>query len=355
MKIKEYTPQEFNSLEKYWKALETGSEMTWFQTFEWYKVLNDHFMAEKKKAPFRFGTYILFLDDDDAPLFIAPIQIVKYGVFFKGIGIKKGFYFIGRQGYSDYLNFIYQKFDKKYIDSLFKYLNEKYKMNYFCFENVLSGTEVYEYLDSFENKNRIDSLCMKLDLMDDFEEYRATLAKSVKRNLTTAFNRAKKNDLEFTYEVATTLDDATIEELKNIYLPRYNKKNNRTYDDMSMQAKLYTKARDAIVRYSNIPVDVLTEIKDCWCLIIRCNGKIAAFFYDVYFPTNKTVYQLIAGISEEYQWYGPGKTQLYSFIKDEIERGKPTVKTIDFTRGNESYKYDFASKEVTTSQFSISL
>lgn len=355
MKIKEFAPNEFEELEKPWKALETGSEMTWFQTYEWYKILNKHFIDEKRKSPFRFGTYILILDDNDNPIFIAPIQVVKYGIFFKGIGIKKGFYFIGRQGYSDYLNFVYQDFNKDCIDLLFKYLKDKYKMNYFCFENVLSGTEIYNYLDTFENKNRIDSLCMRLELMDDFEAYRSTLAKSVKRNLTTAFNRAKKNDLEFSYEIVESLDDAMVEELRNIYLPRYNKKNNRTFSDMSIQARVYTKCRDAIVNYANVPIDVLTEIPKCWCLLIRCNGEIAAFFYDVYFPSNKTVYQLIAGIKEEYQWYGPGKTQLYSFIKDEIESGKQNVEVIDFTRGNESYKYDFASKETVTSQFSISL
>lgn len=355
MIITEYTPQDFGKLEEQWKILEKGVEMTWFQTYEWYKIVNSHFIAEKKKAPFRFGTYVLLSDDNGSPLMIAPIQVNKYGVFFKGIGIRKGFYFIGRQGYSDYLNFIYDEFKTEYVDEILEYLKQKYGSNPFCFENVSSKNSVYPYLASKSGVEQVDSLCMRIVFPDDFEEYRMSLAKSVRRNMTTAFNRAAKNNLEFTYEIVRSLDEKTIEELREVYMPRYSKKNDRTFEGMSTQAKLYMKAREAIVNYSCVPVDVLTEIKDCWCLIIRCNGEIASFFYDVYRPENKTVYQLIAGVNEKYQWYGPGKTQLYNFIKDEIDGGKQQVEIIDLTRGNEAYKYDFAAEEVTTSQFVFSL
>ena len=351
MKITEFSPQDFEKLEKQWKVLEKGAEMTWFQTYDWYKIVNRHFIAEKKKDAFRLGTYVLLSDDKDAPLMIAPIQFNKVGLYVKGIGLKKGFYFIGRQGYSDYLNFIYADFKSEYVEEIFKYLKEKYHSNTFCFENVSSKNSMYEYLDTVNGNARTDSLCMRIVFPEDFEEYRASLAKSVRRNMTTAFNRAAKNDLQFTYEIATSLDKKTIEELREVYMPRYSKKNDRTVSEMSLQAKLYTKGRDLLVNSTCVPVDVLEEIENCWCLIVRCNGEVAAFFYDVYRPENKTVYQLIAGVNEKYQWYGPGKTQLYSFIKDEIESGRQNVEIIDLTRGNEAYKYDFAAEEVTTSQF----
>ncbi len=355
MKIKEFSPSDFNDLEMVWKELEKGPEMTWFQTFDWYKTINEHFMAEKKKAPFRKGTYILLSDDNGVPLMIAPIQIIKTSFYFKGLGLKKGFYFIGRQGYSDYLNFIYNDFKNEYLEEILKYLKNTYSMTYCYFENISSETAAYKYINSIPDCSRTDSICMRIKLDDDFEKYRSSLAKSVRRNMTTAFNRAEKNGLKFTYEIAKTLDKKTISELSEIYLPRYNKKNQQTISDMSKKAQLYMKVRNAIVDFSGKPIDVLSEIENCWCLIARCGDEIAAFFHYVYRPENKTIYQLIAGVNEKYQWYGPGKTQLYSFIKDEIEKGKPDVEVIDLTRGNEGYKYDFNSEELTTSQFAFNI
>ena len=355
MKIKEYSPIEFDRLKSAWKNLEKGVEMTWFQTYDWYKIVNKHFMEEKKKAPFRSGTYVLLTDDDGKPLMIAPIQIVKVGFYFKRVGIRKGFYFLGRQGYSDYLNFIYKDFQDEYAKTILEYIKNKYKLNTFYFENVSSETGIYQYFLNIPGVERTNSVCMRIVLPDNFEDYRMSLAKSVRRNMTTAFNRAKKNDLEFTYEIARNLDQKTIDELREVYSPRYEKKQVRTFKDLSKQAQIYNACREFIVDHTSIPVDVLTEIKDCWCLIARCNNEIAAFFFSVYRPENKTTYQLIAGVNEKYQWYGPGKTQLYNFIQDEINNGKPLVDVIDLTRGNEGYKYDFNGEELTTSQFLFSI
>lgn len=355
MKITEYLPEEFDKLESAWKKLEKGVEMTWFQTFDWYKIVNRHFMAEKKKAPFRSGTYILVSDDNGAPLMIAPIQIVKIGFYVKRVGVRKGFYFLGRQGFSDYLNFIYTDYSDEIVKEILKYLKNKYKINTFYFENVSSETGIYQTFQNIPNVERTDSVCMRIVLPDNFEDYRMSLAKSVRRNMTTAFNRAKKNDLEFTYEIARNLDQKTIDELQEVYSPRYEKKQTRTFKGLSKQAQMYNYCREKIIKYTEIPVDVLTEIKDCWCLIAKCNGEIAAFFFSVYRPENKTTYQLIAGVNEKYQWYGPGKTQLYNFIQDEINNGKPLVEVIDLTRGNEGYKYDFNGEELRTSQFLFSI
>lgn len=355
MIISEYSVDQFDELEKIWKELEQGSEMTCFQTFDWYKILNSHFISEKKKSAFRKGTYILLSDDSKKPLVIAPIEIIKTGFYFGGIGLKKGFYFIGRQGFSDYLNFIYKEISFDYLSEIFKYIKTKYNLNYFCFENVSERTGTYSILTELFSQNKIDSLCMTLPLADDFELYRKSLSKSTRQNIRTAFNRAEKDNIKLSYEIRKCIDYETADKLMAIRAQRLNKKITETNSNLSKKALLYNFARNTIVNISSNPVDVMKEVKNCWCLLAKCNGEIGAFFYSLYKPENKTVYLLLAGVDKKYEWYSPGVTQLYQFINDEISCGKKNVEYIDMTRGNEKYKYQLKSHELITSQFVFSL
>ena len=351
MKIKEYSPIEFDRLKSAWKNLEKGVEMTWFQTYDWYKIVNKHFMEEKRKAPFRSGTYVLLTDDDGKPLMIAPIQVVKKGFYVKGIGMMKGFYFIGRQGYSDYLNFIYNDFKDEYLRTILEYLSKTYGMNYCRFENISERVSSYKSLNENYGADRVDSLCLRLPLEDTFDDYKKLLSKSMRQNIRTANNRAERDGLSFTYKVLDHVDYKMANKLNEVRNQRLGKKQSETHDALSLQARVYTTCREALVNFTSSPIDVMHEIDKCWCLVAECNDEIAAFFYSVYKPENKTVYLLLAGVNKKYEWYSPGITQLVSFIENEIADGKPNVEVLDMTRGDEKYKYDLKSREVVTSQF----
>lgn len=355
MIISEFSVNEFEKIESAWKKLESGKDMTGFQTYDWYSILNKHFITEKKKAAFRKGSYILLSDDDNNPLVIAPVQIVKTGFYISGIGLRKGFYFIGRQGFSDYLNFIYKEIKQEYLSEIFEYLKSNYKLNYFCFENVSENTEAYKLLNDCFNCSRIDSLCMTLPLADDFETYRKSLSKSTRQNIRTAFNRSAKDNIELSYEIRNSIDEKTADTLMAIREQRLGKKVSETNANLSKKAKLYNSGRNFIVNFASKPVDVMKEVENCWCFIARCNGEIGAFFYSLYKPENKTVYLLLAGVEKKYEWYSPGVTQLYKYMEDEIASGKKNVEVIDMTRGNEKYKYQLKSKELVTSQFDFSI
>ncbi|MCQ2484938.1 MAG: GNAT family N-acetyltransferase [Clostridia bacterium] len=331
--------------------MEKGLEMTCFQTFDWYKIINRHFMAEKKKAPFRSGTYVLLTDDNDAPLMIAPIQIVKKGFYFKGIGMMKGFYFIGRQGFSDYLNFIYDDFKDEYLREILKFVSKKYGMTYCRFENVSEKTSSYKSLNNNYGADRIDSLCMTLDLLDSFDDYKKKWSKNMRGGMNQAKNRAVKDGLSFDYIILDKIDKAMAQKLERIRQQRLVKKQAEVNNSLSFQAKIYSKCREMLVNTTSVPINVMEEIKNCWCLISKCGDEIAAFFYCVYKPENKTIYFLLAGVDLKYERYKPGLTQLVHFFETEIGNGKPQVEFFDLTRGNERYKYDLKADEHITSQF----
>ncbi|MCQ2744733.1 MAG: GNAT family N-acetyltransferase [bacterium] len=355
MKISEFRPKDFDKIENAWKTLEKGVEMTWFQTYEWYKIVNKHFLMEKKKAPFRFGTYVLLSDDNDKPLMIAPIQVVHVGFYVKRVGLRKGFYFIGRQGFSDYLDFIYDDFKDEYLNEILTFLKDKYKMNSFFFENISSKVSSYKYLKTLKNVEQIDSLCMSIDLPDDYDTYHAKWTQNMRHGINQAYHRMEKDNIEISYEVVHHLDAKLADELNYIRLQRLKKKQEEAFAALPKTGKIYMTLYNFLIKSISKPVDILNEIEDCWCLITRCNGELGAFYCFEYKPENKTLYSLWVGTNQKYNRYKPGLTQLVQFMKDEIERGKPSFETVDLTRGNERYKYDLKADELVTSQFNFSL
>lgn len=356
MKIQEYSPDMFEKLEPQWKELQKGYDMTWFQTYDWYKIVNRHFIAEKKKALFRKGTYILLTDDNDTPLMIAPIQIIKAGAYYKGLGIRKGFYFIGRQGFADYLNFIYNDFKAEYLTEIFNYLKKTYSLSFFCFENISSKCKSHAFLKDYNNAACIDSLCMSIELPDDYNDYYKKFTQNMRHGINQAHHRMERDGLSFSYEIVHHIDDDLAEKLDAIRLERLKKKQDEYYASLTGKAKIYTKLRDFIVNKTSSPIDILKETDECWCIISKCNDEdIAAFFYFMYKPENRTLYSVWLGTNERYNRYKPGMTQLIDFIENEINSGKPNVDFVDLTRGNERYKYDLKADELVTSQFEFYL
>ena len=104
-KTEYYNIENFSKLESVWKELEKGEDMTSFQSYHWYQMLNECYVP--KDTPNYLSIYAVVKRDNEIVL-IAPLWIVKKT--FKIVN-KKGIYFLGREGWSDYLNFIYKDFD----------------------------------------------------------------------------------------------------------------------------------------------------------------------------------------------------------------------------------------------------
>lgn len=95
-----------------WEQLETGHDMTYFQTYSWYEMLSGIYLTNK------FEQEILFclVYKKNGLKLIAPLIVYKKT---NRLINRKGFYFFGRRGWSDYLNLIYDTFDETCADFLF--------------------------------------------------------------------------------------------------------------------------------------------------------------------------------------------------------------------------------------------
>lgn len=343
MKIIEYTPKDFHNLEPSWRRLETGDDMTAFQSYDWYYYINKLYFKERIKRLFRKWRYLLVLEND-IPVLIAPICIISTGLFFKRgekrYGLQRGCYFIGRCGYSDYLNFIYDEFSAEALAFVLSYLENKYKHHVCCFEQMIAETAAYQYLDQHYLSSHLPLSCAWLPLPKTFDEYRLSLSKSTRQNIRTALNRAEKNQLILTHFLTFEADSKTNELLLAIRAKRLRKKVKNANQRLSIFGRIYNGLRALLIRCFSAKHNVLQESKNTWYFLVKDNDRIVSFFWGILNPHKNELYVILAGVDEEYAWYSPSISHLYLFLQEQYSSNSYGIKVFDFTRGGEKYKKD---------------
>ncbi|MBE7065538.1 MAG: GNAT family N-acetyltransferase [Ruminococcaceae bacterium] len=349
MKIKEFYPSNFSELEPYWKKIENGKDMTGFQLYDWYRNVNTLFFREKTKKLFRKWIYFLVTDDNDNPIMIAPIQIVKVGFHIGRHGIRRGAYFIGREGYSDYMNFIYNDFDTDAVEYVIQYLHSKYNCEYFRFEQVMESSELHKFMLSKYNARKIPLSCASLVLPDTFEEYHQSLSKSMRQNIRTAINRANKNNITLTHEIIFDLDDETRKELMLMREKRLGDKIKKSKKKASFLGRIYNDCGMIVKKLFNEKQDIMKEACNQWCFCVKDGERIIGYYWGIKNEYKKEYYVILAGVDRDYEWYSPCISHLYLFLKEYYEAGRNDIAAFDFTRGGEKYKHDIGCSDRLTS------
>lgn len=342
--LKLYSPNSFSELEHIWKRLEKGNDMTPFQSYDWYKGLNDLYKKERVKRIFRKWEYIVAFRFNE-PVLIAPIQIVNIGMQIKGIGLRRGFYLIGRSGYTDYANFIYKRFDKNAFEEVLEYLIQRYGCNYFCFEKIIANTELSMYINNHYEVSKKECYCADLLLPESFEDYNSLLSKSSRQNIRTAINRQKRNEINLTHQLVYSINDNLVEELMRIRAIRLRGKKKKSRLKASIFGKAYAICHEWLSSIFDAKHDVMRTCAASWAFLVKDGEKIASFFWGIYDKEKKFYYVSLAGMDPEYGWYSPGISHFYLLLKEQYEKGDMVFKMVDFTRGGEHYKAALGCKK----------
>jgi len=324
-------------LESAWKKLEQGQDMTAFQSYDWHQNLQAVHQAEHMKNMFRELRYIAVFNKT-GPILIAPLEIHKFGIGYKKYGAPRGVYFIGRLGYTDYLNFVYDTFDPNALNVLMEYVSKAYSQRRFHFDRMLESAASYQYLC---NKYTCDSMpeqCAALVLPATFEEYRSLLSKSTKQNIRTAINRAKKNGLALTHELIHDEDTATKEKIIALNAQRREKKNKASRAQMSFAGRIYCFFAEIYRKLFVVPLDVVRVSKNSFCLLVKNGEEIVSFFWGIRNDYLHEYYVILAGVDKEYEWYSPNISHLYLLIEEYYQNQDGCIRVFDFTRGGEGYK-----------------
>ena len=348
--IEEHKLSDISVLKESWSMNEKGADMSYFQTYEWYVMLKDFCPVD---CPYYISRLFAVVDENRITVLIAPLWIVLKSFGFVN---KKSVYFLGRQGWSDYLNFIYSKFDVKAWECLAQYIYEKYGVRKWSVENLKKNTEVYScFTKKYSLKSNRIGICVGLSLLNNTDEYYMSLSKSVRQNIRTAFNRQKKEDIQIFFD----FDDSFVDinrciELRDNrlkgksepfsfrgFLQRIGKDGREAirYYWSRLKSKIYNR-----YRYSFPSYNVLEQDKNAHFMTARIDGVIVAFFCYGISLSNNSIYVMSAGIDDKYKRYSPGMVLMYSFIKHLID-SKSNIMYVDFTRGTENYKYYLGGQE----------
>lgn len=302
------------------------------------------YFREHTKNIFRTWIYVL-AEDEEKPIMIAPIQVIRLGAEFMGIGLERAFYFIGRQGYSDYLNFIYKDFSEKAVLCIFSYLQKTYGISKCYFERLLEQTELYRYIEKTYKIQQTECYCASLVLPHTFEEYKGLLSKSTRQNIRTAINRQNRNNLELTHEMIYDVDDEMAKTLMTIREQRLGEKRAKASAKASWRGRLYHRFRSLLIMLFNAKHNVITECCNPWCFLVKDNDRIVSYFWGMKNYYKGEYYVILAGVDKEFAWYSPSLSHLYLFLEEQYEKEDETIKVIDFTRGGERYKEDMGASK----------
>lgn len=321
---------DFPSLKTAWECLEKGKDMTFYQSFEWFEMLY------KKNRKYFFYDKIFWgvvKDSLNNIVLIAPLFIKKS---FFPIVYKKGVYFYGMGGFSDYSNFIYDDVNDEVFRILFTSIIKNFGIIAFYFDYLKEDTKLYDYV----RKNTIVEHdycgnCVGLTIPNSINDYNELLSKNARQNIRTAFNRMEKDNINF----LVNFDDPRVnisefemyrnERVKKKRVVKFNLLSIKLaimafYDDLRIQTKKY-------YPYKDLKISKFLTVTD-----MKKNKMMSAVNYG-YCKYRKEIVAMSVSLNEEYKRYSPGIIGWYQFIISNM--GNDYLKFIDFTRGDENYKY----------------
>ncbi len=356
--IKFFYPNEFEKLKTFWVQLEKGKDMTAFQRYSWYYALNKQYL-DKCFGIFNKAVYIVAFINQE-PVMIAPIHIKKFGFEFKGYGAASGAYIIGAWGFTDYLNYIYFDFNPKAFEEINKAIKIKFKVKKLNLNSIVCGTEVEKYLNSkYASSFCHKTICIKTIPKDSFNDFYKSMSKNTRQNIRTALNHENKDNKNIYIKIFNTISLRDAEEFYSIYLGRSKRKNtiNIKHDGIKNSIfrklnQLYNNNLKKTLEQSNYLIYNMTHNPDSMLVGIYCDEKKIGFLYGL--KSSPTLWHdIIVCFDENFQFYSPCRTALYRLYKDFVYSDDKNKMTVDMTKGNEKYKYDFCGVEHFVSSFTL--
>ena len=342
--------EDFDKIRDKWIVSEKGNDMTVFQSYEWNKLLYSEWGNYKYNRI--FSKIEIFIAEKDGDWMIVPVLVQEHSSALKvGIGRKAGIYLLGYGSYSDYLNAIYNKFSDELFTELLQMISKRHPSLNVYFTNIREDTGTYRYL-SKKNKIENTTISVYVDIPESGEEFNKTLSKHTRQNLRTALNRMNKDNMEYEWYVKGTIDDTkTRNILSTMHMNRMRTKN---YDKSNLKHRVTSWIRLQLILYSekhnNIVLKSMATMENSFTLMIKLNGMIVGYIYGLK-ECNGTIRIMQNCIDEKYFFYSPMFRGIYDFIMENCCDNK--INKLDFTRGDEEYKYKLGGKEIRLYDFII--
>ena len=222
---------------------------------------------------------------------------------------------------------------------MFDYVTDKWKIRKFCFEQLKEQTRFYQYISSSFSLHRdIITTCVYLPIPENCEKYKKLLSKNSRQNIRTARNRLLKDglDIKFSFD-----DKPDLKICKRMRAKRVAKKNEaKTIFDWLRHLKRAFKSKMEIVFPSYLPFETDKESR---FLTAYIDDELAAFFNYAFDKHHSEILLMAVGTNEKFIRYSPGMLLVYEYVTSQIVSRE--IKILDFTRGDEPYKYHLGGSD----------
>lgn len=337
-----------NTIKTAWENMCMGKDMTVFQSYQWHELQIHwyHISSFLHKIMNLYEIWAIY--KEDILKMIIPIRYCRLS-----LKARKGLHFIGFGNYSDYCNLIYDDFDPACFEFALKELKAEFGPIPFYLEGLIENTALEKYLNDkgFVGNKRV---AVYVDIEDDVESYQKKLSKSTRQNLRTALNRMKKKEINYRYFVYDQINDKNmVDTLIDVHLKRNiekNKRNNWIFNFLRKIRQTLIEKRHSIIS------ELMQNFSGIWILVVFCDEEIAGYLLGIY--DHKIVRVIQNCVNSDFGFYSPTFRAVYDYIIECTEKnndGQSSVLQIDFTSGNEPYKYKLNGKERYLYDYKINL
>ena len=95
----------------------------------------------------------------------------------------------------------------------------------------------------------------------------------------------------------------------------------------------------------------MLNMRDSFTLLVELNDKIVGYIYGI--KDNNNVVRIMQNcVDEDYKYYSPMFRGIYDYIIESISK-ENGLKEIDFTRGDEEYKYKLGGRDTKLYDFEL--
>jgi hypothetical protein len=202
----------------------------------------------------------------------------------------------------------------------------KNKYGTLLFNNVPPDSLLKQALDMLKKQPVKDHINIAIPLDGTYEQYFSRLSKSTRQNVRTAYNRMKKAGAVYEILVIQNgLKPSELRELMNIYIVRRREKYRYT-----------SKLHEWFLRHYHFNTIGFQRMENARYVILKINGKIAAFLAGYKDRQNKSLIIPRLAINSEFSMFSPGIVLINESMK--ILRNVVGVEILDLSKGYDKYK-----------------
>lgn len=349
MKYKVYEDIHDKYLLTDWNLLQSGNDMTAFQHVEWMEVQDKSTKENRIRHLFGKIEYFEVLDEDNTPVAIAPLYIVPHHVKIGLLGYEKGIYLLGQKSYSDYLNLIYREIDKKTLSFIVSSVINHYGIERFFITQLRSDTKLCQMILHLRGLYEVAEVgsenCVQMHLPATIEEFRSGLSKNLVSNLKKQRNRYKREGFSLSVRLIKGIckNRELLDRINEIHNDRFQQKNGNNIRIRigNLLSTLYGCMDE--ISYA------MQHNHESWLLLGYYGENIVSYIYGL--EDKKAIRIMQLGFDGKYQKYMPGIMSLLSWIESNYDTLSGSW--IDFTRGEERYKYELGGKQHTIYDYCI--